>query len=138
MWSLYVEPPLAVGLPLLPQRLDKGKHPVSHRLEQLLGGGVLEMRPAQPVLVGREDRLVDGCAGARGLALLQGVKLVKPLDEEQIGELLDDRERIRDAAGPHRGPDAVDFGFEFACNHENFPTVSVWPSVEWVVSQVVV
>ena len=65
--------PLAVGLVLLPERLDKGEHLVSHRLKQLLGGGVLETRPAQPVLVGSEDRLLDGCTGARGLALLQRV-----------------------------------------------------------------
>ena len=32
---------------------------------------------------------------------------------------------------PHRVPDAVDFGFKCACNHENSLTVSVWPSVEW-------
>ena len=64
---------LAVGLALLPERLDKREHPVSHRLEQLLGGGVLETRPAQHVLVGGEDRLLYGCAAARGLALLQGV-----------------------------------------------------------------
>ena len=73
MWWLYVDAPLAVGLALLPERLDKGEHLVSHRLEQLLGGGVLETRPAQPVLAGGEDRLLDGCAGAGGLALLQGV-----------------------------------------------------------------
>ena len=66
--------PLAgVGLALLPERLDEGEHPVSHRLEQLLGSGVLETRPAQPVLIDAEDRLLDGCAGARGLALLKGV-----------------------------------------------------------------
>jgi hypothetical protein len=45
------------------------------------------------------------------------VDLVQPLDEEQVGELLDDGERIGDAAGPEGVPDAVDFGFDFACDH---------------------
>ncbi len=56
------------------------------------------------------------------LRLLQRVQLVEPLDEEQVGELLDDRERVRDTAGPHRVPDAVDLGFEFTGDHESaFP-----------------
>ena len=123
--------PIAVSLPLLPERLDKGEHPVSHRLEQLLGGGVLETRPAELVLLGGEDRILDGLAGAGSLGFFERVQLVESLDEEQVGELLDDRERIRDAARPHRVPDAVDLGFECACYHANPLTVSVWPSVEY-------
>ena len=60
------------------------------------------------ILVLREDRLLDGLAGAGGLALPQRVQLVEAFDEQQVGELLDDRQRVGDAAGPHRVPDAVD------------------------------
>ena len=111
----------AVAVPVLPEGLDEGEHLVAHRLEHLLRGGLLEARPAEIVLVGGEDRLLDGLAGAGGLALLERVQLVEPLDEEQVGELLDDRERVRDAAGPHRVPDAVDLGFEFAGDHDRTP-----------------
>jgi hypothetical protein len=53
----------------------------------------------------------------RAALIPQGVQLVKPLDEEQVSELLNDRERIRDAAGPQRVPYLVYLGFEFTCNH---------------------
>ena len=50
---------LTVGLPFLPEGFDEGEHPIAHRLEHLLGGGLLETRPAELVLVGDEDRLLD-------------------------------------------------------------------------------
>jgi len=49
--------------------------------------------------------------------LLEGVDLVEALDEEQVGEVLDDGERIRDAAGPEGVSDAVHFRFDFAGDH---------------------
>ena len=110
--------PLAVPLPLLPERLDEGEHSVAHRLKHLLRRGLFEARPAELVLLGGEDRILDGLAGAGGLGLFERVQIVEPLDEEQVGELLDDRERIRDAARPHRVPDVVHFGFEFAGDHD--------------------
>jgi hypothetical protein len=39
------------------------------------------------------------------------------LMKEQVSELFNDGVRVRDAAGPHRVPDAVDSGFEFASDH---------------------
>ena len=110
--------PLAVGLPLLPERLDEGEHCVPHRLKHLLRRGLLEARRAELVLLGGEDRILDGPAGAGGLGFFERVQLVEPLDEEQVGELLDNRERIRDAAGPHRVPNVVYFGLEFAGDHD--------------------
>ena len=99
------------------QRLDEGEDLVPDRGEHLLRGHLLEPRPAQGVLVLAEDRFLDGAAGAGGLALAQRMQLVEPLDEEQVGELLDDGERVRDAAGPHAVPDAVDFGLDFTGDH---------------------
>jgi hypothetical protein len=45
------------------------------------------------------------------------VEVVQALDEEQVGELLDDGEGVGDAACPEGVPDAVHFGFDFASNH---------------------
>ena len=36
---------------------------------------------------------------ARGFAFLQRVQIIEPLEEKQLGDLLDDFERIGDAAG---------------------------------------
>jgi hypothetical protein len=92
----------------------------AHRFEHLLRRALLKSGPAQLRLRRREDRLLDGLAGAGGLALLEGLQLIEPLDEQQIGELLDDRQRVGDPAGPHGVPDLVDSAFEFACDHEVF------------------
>ena len=109
-----------VGVSRLAQRLDEGEHPVPHRLEHLLRRKLLEARPAQRVLAGGEQRLLDRAAGAGGLVLLARVQLVEALDEQQVGELLDDRQRVRDAAGPHGVPDAVDPGLQLTGNHGSF------------------
>ena len=50
-----------------------------------------------------------GVLVARGLVLPERVQLVEPLDEKQIRQLLDDRKRVGNPAGPHRVPNAVDF-----------------------------
>ena len=78
-----------------------------------------------PLKIGSSIGLPD----AGGLALFQGVSFVQPLDEEQVGELLDDQERIRDAARPHRVPDAVYLGFECAGDHDLFVQSSLFISL---------
>ena len=45
------------------------------------------------------------------------LQLVEALDEEQVGDLLDDLERIGDPARPEVVPDAVDLVAQFACQH---------------------
>jgi hypothetical protein len=102
-----------------PERLDERKDFVPHRGEHLLRRGLLEPRPAQVVFVEIEDRILDRHAHTRRLVLAQRLQLVQPLDEQQVSQLLDDRQRIRDAARPHRVPDAVDLGFEFTGDHES-------------------
>ena len=57
--------------------------------------------------------------------LLARVQLVQTLDEEQVGQLLDDRERVRDAAGPHGVPDSVDLGLQLAGDHDSISPVSI-------------
>ena len=48
-----------------------------------------------------------------GFVLLQRVQVVEPLDEKQVGDLLDDFERIGDAAGPEGIPDGDRFDCGF-------------------------
>ena len=88
---------VAIGVPALPQGLHEGEHLVAHGREHLLGSGLPEARPANGVLIGSEDWPFDGLTGACGLALLQRVQLVEPFDEEEVGQLLDDREGVRNA-----------------------------------------
>ena len=40
IWWLYVESPIAIRLPLLPERLDEGEHSVADRLKHLLRRGL--------------------------------------------------------------------------------------------------
>ena len=114
-----------VGVACLTDRLDEGEHPVPHRLEHPLGRQLLETRPAQGVLAGGERRLRDRAAGAGGLVFVAGVQLVETLDEEQVGELLDDGEGVRDAAGPHGVPDSVDLRLQLAGDHDSVSLVSI-------------
>ncbi len=101
----------------LAEVLDEGERLVAHGGEHLLGGGFLEAGPAEAFLLRGEDGFFDGFLEAVGLVFLEGVELVQALDEKQVGELLDNGEWIGDAAGPQGVPDAVDFGFDFACDH---------------------
>ena len=48
-----------------------------------------------------------GLPEAGGLALFEFLNLVQALEEEQIGDLFDDFDRVGDAAGPEGVPDAV-------------------------------
>ena len=50
----------------------------------------LETRPAQGILLGREDGVLKGLLEAVGLVFLERVNFVEPLDEQQVGELLND------------------------------------------------
>ena len=95
---------------------------------------VLQPRPAH-VLVGdaavladlvlarREDAPLDRLAEAIGLVLLAGMRLVEPAHEQEVGDLLDDLERIGDATRPKSVPDVVDLGSKFTCQHISFSNV---------------
>jgi hypothetical protein len=45
------------------------------------------------------------------------VQVVEPAQEEQVRDLLDDLERVRNAAGPEGVPDPVDLALELAGQH---------------------
>jgi hypothetical protein len=91
---------------------------------------VLEARPAQVliraapgVLALREDAALYGLFQPGGLVLFQRVQVVQTAQEEQIGDLLDDLERVGDAAGPECVPNAVDLVLDFTSDHFAFSLV---------------
>jgi hypothetical protein len=45
------------------------------------------------------------------------VEIVEPPQEEEVGDLLDDLERVRDASRPEGVPDAVDLAAKLAGEH---------------------
>jgi hypothetical protein len=47
------------------------------------------------------------------------VEIIEPLQEEQVGDLLDDFEGIGDTAGPEGIPESVDFTADLAGEHES-------------------
>ena len=48
---------------------------------------------------------------------LKRVQVVVTLEEQQVGNLLDDFERIGDAAGPERIPEGANSTADFAVEH---------------------
>ena len=52
-----------------------------------------------------------------GFVLFERVQVVEPLEEKQVGDLLDDFQRVGDAAGPEGVPDAVDLVTDFVGEH---------------------
>jgi len=48
------------------------------------------------------------------------VQVIQPAQEEQVGDLLDDFERVGDAAGPEGVPDLVDLALDGAGDHRWF------------------
>jgi len=112
-----------VGLKCPKLLMDEGGDLVTGRGEHLLGRSLFETGPAEVILAFGEDRVSDGFLGAVGFLLLQGVEFVQPLDEQEIGQLLDNGKRVGNSPGPHGVPDAVDFGFCFAGDHLCFASL---------------
>jgi hypothetical protein len=56
-----------------------------------------------------------------GLVLLERLQIVEPSQEEQVGDLLDDFERVGDPAGPEGVPDAIDLAAQLAGQHVGIP-----------------
>ena len=107
----------AIAAGRLAEGLDERESVIAHRSEHFLGRGFFEAGPTKAILLGRKDRVLDGFLEPISLVFLEGMDFIQALDEEQVGELLDDGEGIGNAAGPQGVPDAVDFGFDFASDH---------------------
>ncbi len=101
-----------------------GKDVVGKEAVHCLRRGVLKALPTE-VLVERafgvialwEDAPRHRCSEARGLAFLQLLHLVEALEEEQIGDLLDDVHGVGDAARPERVPDTIYLIANITCEH---------------------
>jgi len=83
---------------------------------------ILEPRPAQ-VLVGLaalvlavgKDAPLQWSVERGRLALFDLLHLVEPLDEDQIGDLLDNLEGIGEPARPEIVPDTINLAAQFTC-----------------------
>jgi len=69
------------------------------------------------VLALREETPLHRLPLSVGLQLFGGFQFVKPLEEEKIGDLFNDFERIRNSARPKRIPDAIDLVADFTGKH---------------------
>ena len=98
---------------------------VADHREHLRWREILEPRPPQ-VFVGTtlrvctfgEDSSLDGLLQPSGFVLFQRVQVVQSFQEQQIRDLLDDFQRVRDAARPEGVPDGVDLAADVACEHD--------------------
>ena len=77
----------------------------------LAGLVVLEHRPPQLLLIWAEAQGLR-LAGAARLLLSEGVQIVEPADEQQIGDLLDNLERIGDTSRPEGIPNSIDLALQ--------------------------
>lgn len=112
------------GAAVAAQAAHEGEHMFAHYAVHLGGSEVLEVRPAQVLVVAafgivahRVDAALDRLAQADGLVLFQGVQIVEPALEQQVGDLLDHLDGVGNAAGPESVPDGIDLAAEFACEH---------------------
>ena len=108
------------GEPLTQVRKDVLAHDGVH----LRRGEVLEARPAEVfiesafrVAARGKDAPLHRPLEAVGFVFLQRVQVVEPAQEEEIGDLLDHLQRIRDAARPEGVPDAIDLVLDVAGDH---------------------
>jgi hypothetical protein len=95
-----------------------------HHLHHLARLEILEARPAQIVVgaaffvaAGGEDTPLHRFVQAAALQFFKGVQLVEPLDKQQVGDLLDDGERVRYTAGPEVIPNSINLISNIAGEH---------------------
>ena len=109
---------IVVGV--IAERTEEGEHFLVHEAVHLRGvGQLLDRRPAQVRLTLRERHRGAGAAQAAQLALRPLLLLVQLAQEQQVGDLLDHLERIRDASGSEGVPDAVHAVLQFSRDHPN-------------------
>ena len=115
------------------QILDKGKNILLHDGVHLLCGIIVEHRPFERFAVDLavadhhlilEDALKRQSEHGAFFGF-EVVRVVKVVDKHQIGDLLDNVEGVGQTACPEYFPYAVDFTFEFSCNHASFSLFQV-------------
>jgi len=93
-----------------------GEHLVAQQRQHPLARLVLELAPAQSLLV-RTEAAFGRLAGAGRLLLFAGLVEVQQAKEHQIRDLLDHGERVGNAALPELQPELVDAAFQFFARH---------------------
>jgi hypothetical protein len=115
---------MRVGGIVAAQRAQKRKDVVVHNRKHFLRFKILEPRPAQ-IIVGAALRVMACGKDAAlhrflepgGFVFLQRVQIVEPLKEQQVGDLLDDFERIGNAARPEGIPEGINLVANVSSNH---------------------
>ena len=79
---------------------------------------------------GRNTGLSTSVFGDAGLLLGQRLDVVEAADEQQVGDLLDDLQRVADAAGPEGVPDAVDLALQLTRDHRGDSMTGEGPGVD--------
>ncbi len=119
---------LGIGRAVAAQVAQERKDVLADYLVHLGRGEVLELAPAE-FFVGAPAVLAAAILALgkhpplhrllqpRGLVFFQGVQVVQPAQEEQVGDLLDDLQWVGDAAGPEGIPDRIDLALDFTGHH---------------------
>ena len=115
---------MRVGGVVAAEGAEEGEDVVVYHLKHLRWGEVLEARPAA-VLVSALARILALGENAPlhrllepvRLRLLQGVQIVQPLEEKQVGDLLNDFEGVGNAAGSEGVPEGVNLAANRSGEH---------------------
>jgi hypothetical protein len=106
---------------------------VAHDLEHFLRLEMPEPAPPQVLVIPaarvcaiKEDRSLDRFLSGGGLCLGQRLQLVQAAQEQEVGDLLDDLQRVGDPARPEGIPHLVDLDLQRSRHHGD-PS-SVWPA----------
>ncbi len=118
---------VGIGRAVAAQVAQERKDVLADDLVHLGRGEVLELAPAKVLVrppavilaLGKHPPL-HRLLQPRGLVFFQGVQVIQAAQEEQVGDLLDDLQRVGDAAGPEGIPDSVDPALDFAGHHVGF------------------
>src|SRR6185437_8336113 len=86
---------------------DNGVHLARFKVLEVLPAQIV-VRTLQLVLACRKYLPLNGLLQPQRFSFFKRLQLVEPLEEEQVGNLLDDFQRIRNAAGPELVPDGID------------------------------
>ena len=127
-----------IGRPVAAEGSEPREYMLGDGLEHRARFDVLEARPPHVVIglapgIGAfgEDAPFHRLLEARGLQLLDGLQVIKAAQEQQIGDLLDDFERVRDAARPEGIPDGVDLVADVTSYHNSPLPVSYGLRFTW-------
>jgi hypothetical protein len=96
---------------------EEGKDLPGDDIEHFAGVALDEEGPAEVVLIGGKEAAGERLFEAAGFGFFEELEVVEAAEEEEVGDLLDDFERVGDAAGPEGVPDAVDLVADFAGEH---------------------